>query len=220
MPGSKHPCPASAACWSPAIARTGIAAPRCTGSATPNGPDVSRTSGSTAAGMRNSASNSGSHAPSWMFSSMVREALVTSVACTAPFVRRQSSHVSTVPNASRPASAAARAPGTSSSNQASLVAEKYGSSRSPVRCSTNAPCPAASSAAQAPAVRRSCQTIARWTGRPVARSHSSVVSRWFAMPIAATSRASTRPRCSAARAVASVVRHRSSGSCSTQPGCG
>ena len=34
------------------------------------------------------------------------------------------------------------------------------------------------------AVRRSCQTIARWTGRPVERSQTTVVSRWFVIPIA------------------------------------
>ena len=61
-----------------------------------------------------------------MSKSRVRLALVASVACTRPPVSRQSSQVSTVPKASRPAAAAARAPGTLSSSQASLVAEKYG----------------------------------------------------------------------------------------------
>ena len=37
-------------------------------------------------------------------------------------------------------------------------------------------------------MRRSCQTIALCTGRPVARSHSTVVSRWLVMPIAAIGR--------------------------------
>ena len=38
-----------------------------------------------------------------------------------------------------------------------------------------------------PAVRRSCQTMAWWTGVPVPRSHSTAVSRWLVMPIAAIS---------------------------------
>ena len=46
---------------------------------------------------------------------------------------------------------------------------------------------------QSSAVRRSCQTIARWTGAPVVRCHRHTVSRWLVMPIAATSRA-PRPR--------------------------
>ena len=48
---------------------------------------------------------------------------------------------------------------------------------------------AAGSSAQRAAVRRSCQTIAGWTGRPLARSQTTVVSRWFVIPIAARSRA-------------------------------
>ena len=37
------------------------------------------------------------------------------------------------------------------------------------------------------AVRRSCQTMARWTAVPVPRSHRTVVSRWLVMPMAAIS---------------------------------
>jgi hypothetical protein len=55
---------------------------------------------------------------------MVRAALLASVACTAPPESRHSRNESTVPNASSPRSAAWRAPATSSSSQASLVAEK------------------------------------------------------------------------------------------------
>jgi hypothetical protein len=36
-----------------------------------------------------------------------------------------------------------------------------------------------------PAVRRSCHTIARASGFPVARSHATTVSRWLVMPMAA-----------------------------------
>ncbi len=68
-----------------------------------------------------------------MSSSSVRAALVASVACSLPPVSRHSRKLSIVPNASLPCSAAARAPSTWSSSQAIFVAEKYGSSSSPVR---------------------------------------------------------------------------------------
>jgi hypothetical protein len=45
--------------------------------------------------------------------------------------------------------------------------------------------PRALSSSQMPLERRHCQTIALYTGFPVARSHTTVVSRWFVMPIAA-----------------------------------
>ncbi len=76
------------------------------------------------------------------------------------------------------------------------------------------------SASHAPAVRRHCHTIARWMGAPVARSHTIVVSRWLVMPIAATSAPVTRASASARPAAVVVVAQISSGSCSTQPGCG
>ena len=56
--------------------------------------------------------------------SIVRDAFDASVMCRWPPVSFQTSHVSMVPNASRPASAAARAPLTLSSIHASLVPEK------------------------------------------------------------------------------------------------
>ncbi len=59
-----------------------------------------------------------------MLNSIVREALLTSVMCTAPLVSFQTSHESTVPNASLPASARARAPGTLSRIQRTLLPEK------------------------------------------------------------------------------------------------
>ena len=45
----------------------------------------------------------------------------------------------------------------------------------------------ASASRHASAVRRSCQTMARWIGLPVRRSHSTQVSRWLVMPMAAMS---------------------------------
>ena len=46
--------------------------------------------------------------------------------------------------------------------------------------------PASLSSAQMAAVRRSCQTMARCSGRPVERSKATRVSRWLVMPMAAT----------------------------------
>ena len=63
---------------------------------------------------------------------MVREALVTSVTCSAPPESFHASQLSTVPKASSPRSACSLRPGMLSSSQASLVAEKYGSSTRPV----------------------------------------------------------------------------------------
>ena len=58
------------------------------------------------------------------FDAVVREALVASVQWRPPPVSRHSRKVSTVPKASSPASARARAPATLSRIHASLVAEK------------------------------------------------------------------------------------------------
>ena len=41
------------------------------------------------------------------------------------------------------------------------------------------------SSSQRAAVRRSCHTMARWTGWPVRRSHATTVSRWSVIPMAA-----------------------------------
>ena len=78
-------------------------------------------------------SSSSSQSPARMSKSSVRDALLASVAWTAlapaspadaPPVSSHISQLSTVPKASSPRSAAARAPGTWSSSQASLVPEK------------------------------------------------------------------------------------------------
>ena len=89
-----------------------------------------------------------------------------------------------------------------------------------MRSETSASRPPSRSAAHSPAVRRSCQTIARWIGRPVDRSHTIAVSRWFAIPMAATAPAPQPAFPSTVRTVATVVVQRSSASCSTSPGRG
>ena len=66
------------------------------------------------------------------FISIVREALVRSVTCTAPFVSFQISQVSIVPNNASPSLAMARASGACSRIHWILVAEKYASGTRPV----------------------------------------------------------------------------------------
>ena len=150
----------------------------------------------------------------------MRLAFDGSVACTRPPVRFQTSQLSTVPNASSPRRARSRAAGTWSSSHLSLVPEKYASSTSPVLRRNVGAWPAARSASQAPAVRRSCQTIACASGRPVARSQRTVVSRWFVMPIAAISRAAMPAFAIASCMTPDCVAQISTASCSTQPPCG
>jgi hypothetical protein len=108
----------------------------------------------------------------------VREALLTSVACTRPLVSFHSSQLSMVPKASSPCAADTCAPLTWSSSQRSLVPLKYGSITSPVArrtCATTSGF--ARSCAHSGSVRRSCRTMALWIGALVRRFHSSVVSR-------------------------------------------
>ena len=182
--------------------------------------DEGSTRGRHAAGTPNRSSMASSHWAVRRLSSSVRLALVTSVTWARPAVSFQASQLSMVPKHSSPRSARARAPGTWSSSQASLVAEKYGSSSRPVCSVTRSSWPAARSASQRSAVRRSCQTIAGATGWPVARSHSTTVSRWLVMPTAARSRGAASARASTSAMVTACDTQISLASCSTQPGCG
>ena len=113
VPGSKHAWPNSAACWSPAMPAIGTprgSQPRS--AVSPHGPDESTISGSTSRGTSNSAHIASSQSTVERFRQSVREALLTSVACTRPRVSFQSSQLSTVPNASWPRAARRRASGT------------------------------------------------------------------------------------------------------------
>jgi hypothetical protein len=145
---------------------------------------------------------------------MVREALVWSVACTAPPVRCHTSQLSIVPAASSPRSARARSPGRSSSHS-SLVPLKYGSVTRPVRSRIHAASPAR--VAHRSAVRRSCHTMARCTASPVRRSHSTTVSRWLVIP---TATGVVPASAIASRAASRTPASSSCGSCSTHPGRG
>ncbi len=218
MPGRKQAWPIAAACWSPAIPAIGIAVPNSPASVLPKSPSVSRISGSSRRGMPKASSSSSSQVRRLRSNSIVREALVTSVACSRPPLRRHKRKLSIVPNAISPARARSPRPGIVSSSQRILDAEKYGSMTRPVRSATISSRPASRHRAQISAVRRSCQTMALCTRRPVARSHSTVVSRWLVMPIAAIGRPSAPAI--AARQVETTACQISSGSCSTQPGRG
>src|SRR6188472_1660441 len=70
-PGVKHPCPKSAACWSPAIPAIGTRAPRSV--ASPITAEERTTSGSTARSTPNSSSSSSSQAPAARSRSIVRD---------------------------------------------------------------------------------------------------------------------------------------------------
>ncbi len=131
---------------------------------------------------------------------MVRDAVAASVTYPAP--SRASSQVSvvvTTPSAVR-----------FSRSQVILGAAKYGSSGSPVIAARLSACPA--SRAQTLAERRSCQTMAGVSGRPVRRSQASTVSPWLAR---ATAPAGARAAARACRPAASTDSSSSAGSAST-----
>ena len=91
---------------------------------------------------------------------------------------------------------------------------------SPVFARTVSTSPLSFSESQYSAVRRHCQTMARWMGSPVCLSHTMVVSRWLVMPMAAISAAVAFRFFMASWATSSWVDQISSASCSTQPGLG
>ena len=165
-----------------------------------------------------SSSSSGSQAPLAMSISSVRDALEGSVACSP--VSLKSIHESTVPNTARPSRARSASPSTLRSSHSILVAEKYGSSISPVRSRMRSSSPASRSSSQRPAVRRSCQTSAWCSGSPVEGSQQTTVSRWLVMPTASSSPGSRPASESASPATACETSQISVASCSTQPGLG
>ena len=223
MPGAKQAWPTVAACWSPATPRIGDRRRR-RAPGTRRRRTRPRSRAPRAAWRAGRGAGAAARRPS-------RRDGCRRAACArrwwrrwrgrAPPVSRQSRKLSTVPKASSPRSARARAPGTLSRIQAILVAEKYGIERAgPVRAVISGFVALAPSAGRR--ARRCGGPARRWRGGsalPVRRSHTSVVSRWLVMPIAAMSR---RRRAGLARAPRGrprpCVDQRSSGSCSTQPG--
>ena len=168
-------------------------------------------------------SSSSSQSPVWMLNSIVREALLASVTCTAPPVSFQMSQVSTVPNASSPAFAWRARPARARGSTAILVRGEIGVEHEARLAADDAVELAARLAAgrRWPAVRRSCQTMALQTGSPVARSHThrrlALVGDADGGDVARAERSPWRaPRA----ATPACVDQMSLGSCSTQPGCG
>src|SRR5277367_3603697 len=88
-PCSKHACPNSAACWSPAIPAMGTDRPRkAVGSVCPTTPVDATTSGSACGGTPNSEHISVDHCPASMSNSSVLDAFEASVTCSRPPVSR------------------------------------------------------------------------------------------------------------------------------------
>ena len=140
--------------------------------------------------MPNARSSSSSQARRRRSNSIVRDAFVTSVACSVPPVSRHSRKLSIVPKAISPASARSRRPGDVVEQPADLRRREIRVDR-PARCGC-ATVSAEPRRAPALAQRRRCAGPARRSrcapaGR-CARSHSTVVSRWLVMPIAAIGR--------------------------------
>ena len=172
-----------------------------------------------AAGMPNRRSISSSQRRPARFINWVREALVASVAWTAPPVRFHSSQVSIVPAHRSPRSARRGPSAACSMSQRSLPAENSGSRPRPVRARTSGSAPRERSAAQNGAERRHCHTAQGPAGAEVARSQRATDSRWLAMPMAAISPAPLVAIAETQSAAASTTVHqRSARSCSTQAG--
>ena len=105
MPFSRHACPNKEACWSPAMAATGIGRPRIAGSSMPITSLESTTLGRHARGTSSIFSSSSSQ--SWVskLNIMVRPALVASVTCGLPVTKCHARKLSTVPKHNSPRSA-------------------------------------------------------------------------------------------------------------------
>ncbi len=136
MPSSTHAWPKRAACWSPATPATGASWPyNASGLVIPSVPALAATRGNAHSGTSSSASSSGSQRPAPMSHSIVRDAFDGSVRCSP--VSLKINHESIVPNTAPPVRARSRSPSTLRNSHSILVAEKYGSSTSPVRSRTS-----------------------------------------------------------------------------------
>ena len=83
--------------------------------------------------------------------------------------------------------AAAATVSSCSSSQASLPAEKYGSSGIPLRSRTSASVPSATSRSSTSCERLSCQVTTGVSGSPLSASQASTDSPWWSSPQATTS---------------------------------
>ena len=163
--------PKSAACWSPAIPAIGRPArPRAVDT---SAVDLARGAHLGQQAARDAEERAAARRPTrrvWMLKSIVREALVTSVTCTAPPVSFQiEPGVDRCRRRARPARRASRAPGTLSSSQRDLACRRSRrrSTRPVLLADERRSWPSRLAARRRTrAVRRSCQTMALWTGSP------------------------------------------------------
>ena len=124
-PGVKHAWPNSAACWSPAMPAIGMPSGKPPMPfVVPHTPDEGTTAGRTWRGTPISSHSSSLHASLLISNTSVRDAFVTSVACTAPPVNRHNKNESIVPNAMSPLRAAVASPSTECSIHWTFVPEK------------------------------------------------------------------------------------------------
>ncbi len=132
MPGAKHAWPKSAACWSPAMPPIGISRPAIRAEIAPRGRHGRHDARQHR--RRNAEQLEQMRVPvAGLDVEQQRAAGVRDVGDVRARRRSgsRSSQLSIVPKASSPRSARRRSAGSLSSNQASLVAEKYGSSTQP-----------------------------------------------------------------------------------------
>ena len=200
MPASKQAWPNSALCWSPAMPPTRM------GSAQPIGAHAAKVGagrvylGQHALGDVQPLQQSASHWLVRMLNSMVRAALLTSVACTAPPVGLpQQPAIHRAKSQFTGFGLGARA-GHLLQQPGQLGWRKVRVDQQPGLGLDGVARPWARSWAQG-SPRRSCQTMALCSGSPVRRFHSTVVSRWLVMPTAWMSCARSPAWASAARRI-------------------
>ena len=189
MPGVKQPCPMVAACWSPAMPQNADRRRRTDRAASCRSRPRSRAPAAAAPPARRTvAASSASHCAA---------ARCRTAACATHWWRRWRGpcrRSAATAGSCRPCrTRAGPAPPPRARRRRGRAARRSWSRRNTDRAAarssaaTAASWPAPRSAAQASAVRRSCQTMALWIGLPVARSQTTVVSRWLVMPMPAMS---------------------------------
>ncbi len=186
---------------------------------TPKLAPVSRISGRIARGISNAASRSSSHSRRCRSNSIVRDALVTSVACTAPPVSRHSRKLSIVPNAISPASARCAQPGDRVEQPADFrrreirVDDEAGATGDRLGVAGGAPC--AAERLGAPVLP---------DDRVVHRAAGGALPQHRRLALVGDAdrgdRLALRGDRSPPGRSPATARQISSGSCSTQPGCG
>ena len=163
VPFSKHAWPNVAACWSPRMPAIGTFVSRPRLRPFPYTSDDERISGSIDMGIPISRAMPSSQSSVCTFMRRVREAFVTSVTCTPPFVAPvmcHKSHVSIVPKSRSPASAFSRAPSTWSRIHLTFGPAKYVVSGRPVTSLKRFTPSSPASSCTIREVRVSCHTIA------------------------------------------------------------